>query len=86
LKFSKNWVPLNSTEKVSFQDQTSSSLKGWHGGQLSEVGELVVEEDATFDSLLGDDRDAAAAAGTAVTVDGQRHALLHLLTKNHWRD
>ena len=49
-----------------------------HFGQLAKVGQRVVEEDATLDAFFGDDCDAAATAGTAVTVDGQRHALLHL--------
>ena len=35
-------------------------------------------EEASLDAVLGDDGDAATSAGTAVAVDGQRHALLDL--------
>ena len=47
-------------------------------GKLAEVGEPVVVEEASLDAVLGDDGDAATSAGTAVAVDGQRHALLDL--------
>ena len=47
-------------------------------GKLAEVGEPVVVEEASLDAVLGDDGDPATSAGTAVAVDGQRHALLDL--------